>query len=161
MNQTGIAAKGALAVGVLVASLTLSGCFPNPLDQISEGVVEDGVEKLIEDTTGSEVDLESGALPADFPTEVPVPDRPVQSGTMIKTEEGAMWNVHFDVDDGAAAAEEARQALLAAGWTEEYWTEGSGMVGGMFKKGDLGVNISAMDDGGDAMLLYSVIKSAE
>ncbi len=163
MNRTGLIAKGALAAGVLVASLALAGCFPNPLDQINEQVAKGGAEKLIEDMTGGDVDvdLEGGKLPEDFPADIPTPDGTIAMATKMKTDEGTMWMVRYEVGDAMAAAEDARQMLLADGWEEAMWTDGGGMLSGMFGKGDYAVNITAMGDDEEQMFSYNVIHSVE
>lgn len=123
MNPTGPAAKAAIAAVVRVTSLTLAGCFPNPLDQLREEVAKGGAEELIEGLTGGGVDV--------------------------------------DVDDPKTAAEQARQALLSDGWGEAFWSDGSGVVNGMLRKGDFGVYVSAADAGSDALLSYGVLQTSE
>lgn len=66
---------GAIGVGLAVS---LSGCFANPLDQLTEGLVEGlvegGVEQLIEQGSGLDIDFgEGAALPSGWPAELPVP----------------------------------------------------------------------------------------
>ncbi len=62
----------ALTAGLVV---TLSGCFANPLEQLTEGLVEGGVEQLIEQGSGIDIDFGGGAaLPSDWPAGLPVPD---------------------------------------------------------------------------------------
>lgn len=111
MRRT-VPAVAALALGV---SLTLSGCFANPLEQLTEGLVEGGVEQIIEDQTGVDVDVDgSGAsLPDAWPAEVPVPAGNIVAsagvdGTFFVTLETA------SVDD----AEAGYQNILASGFTE-------------------------------------------
>lgn len=63
----------------LAAAVTLSGCIANPLDQLVEDVVSGGVENLIEDQLGEDVDINvpgedgSASLPDSWPTTVPTP----------------------------------------------------------------------------------------
>ncbi|GAA1217486.1 hypothetical protein [Rhodoglobus aureus] len=63
---------------VIAASLTvsLSGCFSNPLENFTDGLIEGTVEKVIEGSTGIDVDGDGtgGSLPDSWPAEVPVPD---------------------------------------------------------------------------------------
>ncbi|MBX9718430.1 MAG: hypothetical protein K2X36_06260, partial [Microbacteriaceae bacterium] len=63
----------AIAVLSMGVALTLSGCFANPLEQLTEGIVEGGVEQIIEDQTGVDVDVDgSGAsLPDSWTADVP------------------------------------------------------------------------------------------
>ncbi len=61
----------ALSAGL---TLALSGCFANPLEQLTEGLIEGGVEQLIEQGSGLDIDFGDGAsLPSDWPAELPVP----------------------------------------------------------------------------------------
>ncbi|MBU1250933.1 MULTISPECIES: hypothetical protein [Microcella] len=67
-------AVGALALAV---TLGLTGCFGNPLEQLTENLVEGGVENLIEDQTGVNIDVDGGggaSLPDSWPSDVPTPD---------------------------------------------------------------------------------------
>ena len=63
----------AVAAGITVS---LSGCFGNPLERFTDGLVEGTVENVIEGTTGVDVDVDGtgGSLPDSWPAEVPVPD---------------------------------------------------------------------------------------
>jgi len=103
------------AIVGLGLAVSLSGCFANPLEQITEGIVEGGVEQIIEDQTGVDVDIDgSGAsLPDGWPAEVPVPAGTIQAsaaadGTFFVTMQTA----------SAADAEAGYQDLLANGFTE-------------------------------------------
>ncbi len=70
----------ALAALSLALVVTLTGCFANPLDQLTEGLIEGGVEQLIENETGVEVDLNGtgASLPSSWPAEVPTLQGDVQ-----------------------------------------------------------------------------------
>jgi len=65
----------ALAAGIAVS---LSGCFGNPLERITDGLIEGTVENVIEGATGVDVDVDGdgsgGSLPDSWPAEIPVPD---------------------------------------------------------------------------------------
>jgi len=69
----------AVAAAITVSlAVSLSGCFANPLEQLTEGLigglVEGGIEQLIENETGLEIDFGGGAgLPSSWPSELPVP----------------------------------------------------------------------------------------
>ncbi|MER3390510.1 MAG: hypothetical protein RJQ01_10800 [Microcella sp.] len=67
----------AAAAGLsLAAALTLSACA-NPLEGLIENVVGGGVENLIEDQTGVNIDIDGSggaSLPASWPADVPTPD---------------------------------------------------------------------------------------
>ena len=102
-----VIAAAAIAIG-------LSGCFGNPV----ESIIESTVEEAVEGATGVEVDVDtdgSGAsVPADFPSELPMPDGKLISslaadGTFI---------LDFEVSDDTAGAAFAQQ-FKDMGWTEE------------------------------------------
>ncbi|WP_341953514.1 hypothetical protein [Salinibacterium sp. TMP30] len=64
-----------IAAGITVS---LSGCFSNPLENLANGLIEGTVENVIEGSTGVDVDVSpdgtGGSLPDSWPAEVPVPD---------------------------------------------------------------------------------------
>lgn len=98
-----------LSVGLVVS---LSGCFANPLDGLVEGLVEDGVQQIIEDQTGLDIDFGGGAaLPSDWPASLPVPDGEILiSGSAEGTSTIAM-------NTTLAHAENGLTKLLDAGFT--------------------------------------------
>ena len=62
-------AVGALALAV---TLGLTGCFGNPLEQLTDNLVEGGIENLIEDQTGLDIDVDGGggaSLPSSWPSD--------------------------------------------------------------------------------------------
>lgn len=105
----------AAALIALGLAVSLSGCFANPLDQITEGIVEGGVEQIIEDQTGVDVDIDGtgASLPDGWPAEVPVP-----AGTIIAS--AAVDGTFFITMETAsvAEAESGYESLLASGFTE-------------------------------------------
>lgn len=104
------------AVVGLGLALSLSGCFANPLEQITEGIVEGGVEQIIEDQTGVDVDIDGAggaSLPDGWPAEVPVP-----AGTILAS--AAVDGTFFVTLEtpSFADAEAGYQAIVANGFTE-------------------------------------------
>ncbi len=95
--------------------LSLTGCFANPLDQITEGIVEGGVEQIIEDQTGVDVDVDGtgASLPDGWPTEIPVP-----AGNIVAS--AAVDGTFFvTLETGSFAdAEAGYQNIVANGFTE-------------------------------------------
>lgn len=99
----------ALTAGLVV---TLSGCFANPLDQLTEGLVEGGVEQLIEQGSGIDIDFGGGAaLPSDWPAELPVPDGEI---LLSASSEGTS---NIGMNTTVAFAERGVADLLDAGFT--------------------------------------------
>lgn len=112
MRRT-VPAVAALGLGL---ALTLSGCFANPLEQLTEGLVEGGVEQIIENQTGVDVDVDGSggaSLPADWPAEVPTPDGDI----VLSSSAGGVYSVIINVasyDDVQGAFDE----MLLAGFAE-------------------------------------------
>lgn len=161
-NHSTLVRSAAIAIAV-TATVTLSGCFANPLDQITDkigsGIAEGGAEKLVEGMTGADLDIESGKIPEDFPSEVPMIDGPIQSSFSMKVDTGKTWTVAVEVKDVAAAANAAREKLTSAGFEESMWSEGEGMTMGMYSRDTLSVIISGIADDSDAQLVsYQVIQ---
>ncbi|MGZ0712430.1 hypothetical protein ACWPKO_29240 (plasmid) [Coraliomargarita sp. W4R53] len=76
----------AAVVGVVlgVSALALSGCA-NPIDQLVQGGIQEGIEQVVEEATGGDVDIDvdgggNASLPDSFPSDVPVP-----SGSLISS----------------------------------------------------------------------------
>lgn len=110
----------ALSAGL---TLALSWCFANPLEQLTEGLIEGGVEQLIEQGSGLDIDFgEGAALPSDWPAELPVPDGEILiSGSAEGTSTIAM-------NTTVAFAESGLADLLDSGFTitqEQSLGEGS------------------------------------
>ena len=60
------------------------------------------VEGLIENVTGSEVDLGGQSVPQDFPDSVPLTDGDVIYGLSASNADGKVWNVTVSVADATA-----------------------------------------------------------
>ncbi|GHF18080.1 hypothetical protein [Pseudolysinimonas yzui] len=114
-----------LAIGVIPLALTLTGCFGIPnLPGGSDGgnggtdeVDEEFVEDIVEGGTDSDVDFESGSLPADFPVG-DIPLVPGEVGPSMSISNGAAWTVTIYTEDEETAAS-AAQLLEDAGFNNE------------------------------------------
>lgn len=151
MRRT-VPAIAALGLGL---ALTLSGCFANPLEQLTEGLVEGGVEQIIEDQTGVDVDVDgSGAsLPADWPADVPTVDGDVNFSASANGTFTAALTV-----PNAAAAEDAFTQLLDAGFTEVSALDlGDGSATRVYENGTYNVAvIIGTNDDGTAIVQYTI-----
>ncbi|MGV8852809.1 MAG: hypothetical protein ACOH1M_09630 [Rhodoglobus sp.] len=104
MNTSQRALKSAITL-VIAAGVTVSvaGCFSNPLEDLANGLVENTVENVIEGSTGVDVDVNSdgkgGSLPASWPAEVPVPDGEIALSLSV----GGSYNVTVVVGSQDAA----------------------------------------------------------
>ena len=89
---------------VLALGLVLGGC----------SMIEGQVEGVIEEATGSEVELPGTELPEGFPTEVPLIEGEVAFGVAV----GNGYNVSVRVD-GPEAIDEISDQLEGAGYTAQ------------------------------------------
>lgn len=129
MTRTRTAAPIAI-VFAIVLSPVLVGCFgQNPL------------ESAIEQVTGSEVELPSGTIPSDFPSEVPLIDADISFAASIGAGEGKVWNVAFTSTDPAVFDTITAQ-LAGAGFENrtELIPGGTGTTG-FFANGTYLVNV--------------------
>lgn len=157
--------KSVAIASALAVTFTLSACFTNPLDtltdKISEGVAQGGAEKLIEGVTGSKMDIETGKLPADFPAEIPTLDGAIQTAFGMEIDDGKTWSVVIAVDDAQTAMATAREKFLSAGFEETLWNDADVMTMGMFSNDNYSVIISGMfSDDDEQTLSYQVIENA-
>lgn len=151
MRRT-VPAVAALGLGL---ALTLSGCFANPLEQLTEGLVEGGVEQIIEDQTGVDVDLGgSGAsLPANWPTDVPT----VSGDVVFSAAANDTYNAAITVAN-IGDAERAFTDLIDAGFTEVSTLDlGEGAQTRVYENGTYNVGvIVAQNDDGTALVQYTI-----
>ena len=149
---TTTAAAVALALGM---TLTVSGCFSNPL----ENLVEDGIGNFIKEATGAEVDFGGSSIPADFPAQVPVVDGTIEFGGSVGVEGSKIWTVRLKVSD-ANVFEKIQAAFLSAGFEE---TASSGSQGGMgmYDGHGFGVVVNVDDNRGDIGVTYIVTENDE
>lgn len=165
-SHSSLARSVAIVIAV-TAAFTLSGCFANPLDQLTDRIgseiAEGGAEKLVEGMTGGEFDMETGSLPKDFPSEVPVVDGKIVSSVGMKVDSGKTWSVTISVDDSLAAMATAREQLTSAGFEETLWNDAQNMTMGIFTKGeDVSVMITGMfSDEDEQVVAYQVTKGVE
>lgn len=145
-------AIAALGLGL---TLTLTGCFANPLDGLVEGVVEGGVEQIIEDQTGVDVDVNgSGAsLPDSWPAEVPT----VNGEIIFSAASDGSFTAAINVAD-LGAAQGAFDALLDAGFTQTAELSlGEGSESRVFENGTYNVAvIVAQNEDGTGLVQYTV-----
>ena len=145
MSRT-VPAIAALSLGV---ALALSGCVANPLEQPTEGLIEGGVEQIIEGQTGVDVDVNGNgngaSLPNNWPAEVPTVDGEVDFSAAANGTFTAALTV-----PNVAAAEEAFTQLLDAGFTEVSALDlGDGAATRVYENGtdNVAVIIGSNDDG--------------
>lgn len=145
----------AIAVLSLGVALTLSGCFANPLDQLTEGLVEGGVEQIIEDQTGVDVDVDGtgASLPADWPADVPTIDGQVSFSAAANDTFSAAITVGSIAD-----AERAFTDMTDAGFTEISALDlGEGAQTRIYENGTYNVGIIvAQNDDGTALVQYTI-----
>lgn len=146
-HRTRTAIKGLGAIVALAATVALTGCFANPIEQLAEEAAQNGAEELVEGIAGGGgVDLETGGeLPSNFPAEVPLLDAPITVSIEQESDGTTLWSVAVTPDDVPAAMAEAREMLVAAGFAEELWAD-AGMNHGLFVNDTYSVGIVAMDD---------------
>jgi hypothetical protein len=122
--------RGRLAAlsAVAAATLLLTGCVGNPVQDL----VDRTVEETVEGATGGDVEL-GGDLPADFPTSVPVIDGTIEvAGGAGGNGDG--WMVVL-TPDGADPVGDATSALTAAGFTEDASLSGDAAGGSVYTDG--------------------------
>ncbi len=100
-----ITASLALALA-LAATPLLTGCVGQ-------------VEGLIENVTGSEVDLGGQSVPQDFPASVPLTDGEVIYGLSASNADGKVWNVTVSVAD-VTALDAIKLELEDAGFATRF-----------------------------------------
>jgi len=145
----------AVAALALAISLSLSGCFANPLEQLTGGLVEGGVEQIIKDQTGVDVDVSgSGAsLPDSWPADVPT----VQGEVGFSAAADGVFTAAITVGS-VAEAQQAFTDLTNAGYTQiSQLPLGEGSEARVFENGTWNVAlIVATNDDGTAHVQYTV-----
>ncbi|OYX53325.1 MAG: hypothetical protein B7Y93_07810 [Micrococcales bacterium 32-70-13] len=145
----------AIAVLSLGVALTLSGCFANPLEQLTEGIVEGGVEQIIEDQTGVDVDIDGtgASLPADWPAEVPTVEGDIAFSASANDTFSAAITVG-SIGEG----EQAFTDLTDAGFVEVSALDlGEGAQTRIYENGTYNVGvIVAQNDDGTALVQYTI-----
>jgi len=158
MRRT-VPAIAALGVGL---ALTVSGCFANPLEQLTENLVEGGIEQIVEDQTGVNIDVDStgtgASLPDNWPADVPTVDGNVQFS--VATE--GIFSATIEATS-FADAEGAYTAMLDAGYTQvaefQVVDDASSRT---FENGTWNVNILvAANADGTGQVQYTIIPLTE
>lgn len=154
-----------LAATGLVAALTLTGCFGNPIgDLVEQAAGEQLTEGLVEGLTGGAGDLNLGSMPSDFPSDIPIIDGKIVTGMKIKGEDGdgTMWSVMFEFTD-ESLIETARQKLLDAGYEESSWGNFGGLISGAYSGPKYEVQLAVFNpEGGDPGTIgYNVFERGE
>jgi hypothetical protein len=151
MRRT-VPAIAALSVGV---ALTLSGCFANPLEQLTDGLIEGGVEQIIEDQTGVDVDVDgSGAsLPDSWPADVPT----LQGDVVFSAAAGGTFTAAITVPS-IADAQQAFTDLLDAGYTQVSELQlGEGSEARVFENGTWNVALIIAENAeGTGQVQYTI-----
>lgn len=136
------------AIGLtLAATLSLSGCFANPLDNLVEDVVGGGVENLIEEKLGEDVDInipgeDGGAtLPDNWPSDVPTPEGEV---IFSAAAEGG-FQASIQVSD-QSVVDALYADLEAAGYTLEGEADLGGLVSRNYVGPDFGIVVGSISD---------------
>ena len=143
----------ALGLGL---ALTLSGCFANPLEQLTEGLVEGGVEQLIEDQTGVDIDVNGNgaSLPDSWPSDVPTPDGTV----LFSAAAGGTFTASFEVAD-TGVVDRLTGELEAAGYTKTQEADYGGLLNTLWENDAYTVTtvfIAGEGDNADT-LQYSIV----
>ena len=137
----------ALAATLLIAP-ALTGCG--------------GLEGIIEQATGGEVNVSIGSLPDGWPTEVPVIDGEIIAGGTAAADDGSPgWNVTIKVD-AATAFGEIKSQLEGAGFTQLDAPDVDGseeVTSGAFKNDNYGVIVAVTGADGNFIANYTVVES--
>ncbi len=145
----------AIAAVSLSLSLALTGCFANPLEQLTEGLVEGGVEQIIQDQTGVDVDFNGtgASLPSSWPADVPT----VNGNIVFSAAADNNFTAAITVPN-LAAAQQAFSDLANAGFTQTSEVQlGEGAATRSFENGSWLVNvIIAENEDGTGQVQYSI-----
>ena len=136
------------------ATMLLAGCS-NPLEGAANNLLESGIEKAVEGTSGAEVDLNfdgSGAsLPKDWPSDIAVPDGTI----MMSISQDGGQVVQISVK-GPEALDEMTANLEGAGFSETDSGDLSIMSLHIFERDDLAATASLIDLDGEYVLQVSI-----
>ena len=126
-----LAVSAAIALS-LILTPALAGCS--------------AVEGIIENATGSQIDLGGQSVPADFPSTVPLASGDVIYGLSAGKDGEKVWNVTIKVSSGAFDSISAQ--LTGAGFTlAEGSKEANKGAGGLFTSDNHGVLVVVSEDG--------------
>lgn len=151
------------AIGLsLAAVFTLSACA-NPLDGLVENVVSGGVENLIEDQLGEDVDISvpgtgGGTLPSSWPADVPTPDGEIvfslaaagnYSATILVSDQGVVDAVYGQLE--------------SAGYSLTTEADFGGLLSRIYENDTYTVSVGSVPDEetGDISVQYSIIEKTQ
>jgi len=138
----------ALAGLGLAAAFTLSACA-NPLDSLVENVVSGGVENLIENELGGDVDINipgsggSASLPASWPSDVPTPAGDV----IFSLGTPGNWSATILVPS-QAVVDQAFADLESAGYTLTTEADFGGLISKVYDTDTRTVTIGVISEEG-------------
>lgn len=151
---------GALVVGaVVIAGASACG---NPLRDLQEKVVESGIEKIIESGTGVEgVDFSGAELPANFPSDLPLPDEELRASFHLTENGVTTWTLSYQSERAEAFAAYVSQ-LESSGFSEQT----SGALGDlmdlvMYTNDAYSVSVMSLTDDTESMLQVIVQEREE
>jgi hypothetical protein len=147
----------ALPTLAITAAIALSGCMANPLDRLIEDAVQGGVENIIENELGENVDVTlpgqpGGQLPSTWPSDVPTPAGDV----VFAVASPGNWTASIIVD-GQGAVDSAYAELERAGFTLDSEANFGGFVTRTYINDVYQVSVSALPDEADGFTLQYVI----
>lgn len=102
------------------ATLSLSGCFGNPLENLAQG----GANEVIKNATGQDVKIGGQSLPGDFPSQIPIVEGEILLGTAVNSDDDRGWMLSIKAND-PSAFKKLQSQLVDAGFEESILTEGS------------------------------------
>ena len=153
------------AIGLtLAATLSLSACIANPLEGLIEDAVSGGVENLIEDQLGDDVDInvpgsDGGAsLPSSWPADVPTPDGEVVFSAAAEGSFQATILV-----SGQSVVDALYADLEAAGYTLEGEANLGGLVSRNYTGPDFAIVVGSISDEetGEVTVQYILTPASE
>lgn len=150
-----VATTGLMLVGLGLTALT-TGCG------VAEQVAQETTEKIIENQTGVDVDVnqEGTTLPDTWPTEVPVISGDVSNAGSISAGGGSTWTAQVAVSDAKKGYDEAKQKLLDAGYTVQVESEAGGMYVATLTGNSHDVALTGTSDPNGDFINYLVTKKS-
>lgn len=173
MSRPNRRARAALAVPalLLLGPTLLTACGDSEEEQAEQAAEAVLGEDADVDIDGDSMTFDDGenaittgtGLPEGFPEDVEVVEGEIVSG--MSADDGTSTNYSVIVSssaDIAAAADEARGLLEAAGWTLDSENEMDGLTTLRFTKdgAEVGINVLPSDTGAGAQVMYSVTPSS-
>lgn len=144
----------------LATALTLSACA-NPLDALIENVVSGGVENLIEDQTGVDIDTGGGggvSLPDSWPSDVPTP-----SGTILfSIGVDGNYTATFEIS-GSEVVDGIRNDLERSGYNLTQEADFGGLLNYTYSNDSYTVTMVyiAGEDGNSDTLQYGIVDTTQ